>query len=773
MYHYIAIGAALIFSVLAVLFKNKIQKSAFPLAKVFALVFSCVFFARYFFYLEYPIDHIIGLQSGACGKALTALSLICVWFSLAAFLTLVLSAFFQDVACTKPIIKYFCLPTYLVSIILTNYNIDFLMGPQFGPDFLQPLSFSAVMYAIENGLGFALCLLKWLTCEKSSNEAKSCGNSTESQLSNNAKNVLAIVVKTFKNGGYKTLIALIAMLLCTFPSYGFQVLLGKGPALWIVDDFSVTHRIFLYMAFIIPLCIYFSLREKSYSERLFAMIFLSLALMITYCSRFKYTSFLKPWEWPLHLCNTAMFIIPLCLIFKMKRLFYFTYFINVMGAFLAMIMPTYGEANITSWEVVNFWINHYPAFFMPLLLVSLKIFDRPKIRQFYHSMAAFFVYFVLVLVLNPLFTSMGHSVDYFFLNSDFIPEKLGKWAEDIFAISATLNIGNIKLVFYPLYQLLFFLVYVGIAFGIWFVYAQMFVLADSHYDMMLRKRKIRQDKIALAATLKGRSIEQPMNMDAGIKLQLDHFSKKYATSKTYAVKDACLTVNGGEIFGFLGPNGAGKSTIIKSIVGIQPITEGNIEICGFDCSKQPRQAKSIVGFVPDHYALYEKLTGREYINYIADIYDVSKAEREERILRMVSLFELEGSFDCSMKTYSHGMKQKITIMAALVHNPKLWILDEPLTGLDPNSIFQVKECMRRHAEEGNMVFFSSHIIDVVERICDRIAIIKKGHILCVKSIKEIEEICPLEEFYMKMINDDDFAAKTMGAKTSSCVDSEA
>ena len=125
---------------------------------------------------------------------------------------------------------------------------------------------------------------------------------------------------------------------------------------------------------------------------------------------------------------------------------------------------------------------------------------------------------------------------------------------------------------------------------------------------------------------------------------------------------------------------------------------------------------------------------------------------------MVSLFELEGSFDCSMKTYSHGMKQKITIMAALVHNPRLWILDEPLTGLDPNSIFQVKECMRRHAEAGNIVFFSSHIIDVVERICDRIAIIKKGKILCVKTIEEIDAICPLEEFYMKMINDEEFSS---------------
>ena len=160
-----------------------------------------------------------------------------------------------------------------------------------------------------------------------------------------------------------------------------------------------------------------------------------------------------------------------------------------------------------------------------------------------------------------------------------------------------------------------------------------------------------------------------------------------------------------------------------------------------------------IGFVPDHYALYENLTGREYINYIADLYNVSKADRDARINEYVKRFRLEGAFDNPMKTYSHGMKQKVTIMSALVHNPKIWILDEPLTGLDPESIFQVKECMKEHASRGNIVFFSSHIIDVVERICDRIAIIRKGQILCVKSIAEIEASgIPLEEFYMSMID---------------------
>ena len=245
-----------------------------------------------------------------------------------------------------------------------------------------------------------------------------------------------------------------------------------------------------------------------------------------------------------------------------------------------------------------------------------------------------------------------------------------------------------------------------------------------------------------------------MDKDAGIKLELDHFSKKYGSNKHYSVHDVSLEVHAGEVFGFLGPNGAGKSTIIKSIVGIQPITEGKMRVCGYDVQSQPVQAKSNIGFVPDHYALYEKLSGREYINYIADIFEVSKEDREERIRKYVKLFELEQSIDNKIKTYSHGMKQKITIISALVHNPKVWILDEPLTGLDPTSIYQVKQCMLNHAKEGNIVFFSSHLIDVVEKLCDRVGIIKHGELQAVDSVENIEKSGKtLEEFYLNIIGD--------------------
>lgn len=241
-------------------------------------------------------------------------------------------------------------------------------------------------------------------------------------------------------------------------------------------------------------------------------------------------------------------------------------------------------------------------------------------------------------------------------------------------------------------------------------------------------------------------------MENSNKLILKNFTKRYGNSDVYAVKDACLEVHGGEIFGFLGPNGAGKSTIIKSIVGIQTITGGAIEVAGYDVKTQPVLAKKQMGFVPDHYALYENLTAREYINYVADLYDVPKEDVNARLSRFLDLFEFHNAIDRQIKTYSHGMKQKVTIMSALIHNPKVWILDEPLTGLDPNSIFQVKECMRRHAEEGNIVFFSSHIIDVVERICDRIAIIRKGQIQCVKTVEEIEKTgVTLEQFYLSVI----------------------
>ena len=550
-----------------------------------------------------------------------------------------------------------------------------------------------------------------------------------------------------------------AAVVAIMPSYTPWVLVGNAftPNSMALEEFSFEHRVVLYFSIILPYVIYRALKDKSEQHKRNALIYINVAFLWAYMRYWTLSAVLEPWTWPLHLCNTAMFIIPICLIFRMKRLFNFTLFINVLGALLAMLMPNVGSGtNPLEFVSVNFWLNHYSAFFMPILIIALGLFERPKFKQWVYSLIAFTVYFATVIFLNTYFTAIGHHTDFFFLNSDFIADKLGKWAEDIFDLSLTFNIGGAVCTLRPLYQALYYLVYIALSVGVWFVYALLFKFWDETLDRRLKERDYQKMKKELTAFLGGKNINEPITGDSSPRLTLKNFSKRYGTNKHYSVKDASFDVHGGEIFGFLGPNGAGKSTIIKSIVGIQTITSGNIEVCGYDVEKQSVQAKHELGFVPDHYALYENLTGREYINYIADLYEVSQKDRDERIAHYVSAFQLKGSFDNQMKTYSHGMKQKIAIMAALVHNPKLWILDEPLTGLDPNSIHEVKECMKAHAKAGNIVFFSSHIIDVVEKICDRIAIIKKGKIRTCVSIKELEDKgIGLEDFYLSTINAED------------------
>jgi len=647
----------------------------------------------------------------------TIIGLILPWFTYAGAMLVVLYSFFS-LKNIKNILKFFALPIFVLDIIFfKTYMISITS------ESIQKFNIQVLLCAIE--IAISLAYIGALFIRKD-------------YFKLNKKEVKTL------------LITIVPILLAIMPSYVLQGLIGFRYTQNInTKDFTPGHRALLYSSIVIPIIIFFALRDKDEKIKRFSMIYLSLATLWTFMIRFGFDElFASPTQWPLHLCNTAMYIIPLCLIFKMNRLFYFTFFINVMGAFLAMTFPnTTDSANILSSEIYVFWVNHFCAFFMPVLLVALKQFERPKLKQFTYSMLAFAVYFILILFVNAWFSNYG-GVDFFFLNSDFIVDKLGEWAEDTRNLTWNFNVKDLTLTFYPVYQSLFFVVYIFIALAMWFMYEQLFQMWDLSEDRKKREIAYRKIRKELKEFIKNKTGGE--NMDVKPCLELKGFSKRYGRNKHYSVKDASLKVDGGLIFGFLGHNGAGKSTIIKSIVGIQKITSGSIEVCGYDVEKQPVEAKKEIGFVPDHYALYENLTGREYINYIADLYGVSKEDRDVRINKYLKNFELTDAFDNQMKTYSHGMKQKITIMSALVHNPKVWILDEPLTGLDPNSIFQVKECMKEHAKEGNIVFFSSHIIDVVERICDRIAIIKKGKILCVKDVKELEkQKIALEDFYLQ------------------------
>ena len=662
---------------------------------------------------------------GRDGQFATAFSVIFLWLTFTAHTLLTTYPFFKKkIRILTPLVKFFALPVYAVDFIAVN-TLIIAMG---GVDALgNGWKVQGLFFAIEIGLSLAICIWTWVKEFKTKYE------------------------KLFP----KFIFVLLGMIAVSIPVFALQALFGKGPATVLLKDLTFSHRVMLYGAFIVPAFIIWALHKQDYEHKRYALLYMSIATMITYSFRYDFSSFLDLSSWPLHLCNTAMYIVPICLLFKLDKVFYFTLFINVLGAFLAMAMPNTG-AEVTAFSVrtLEFWINHYCAFFMPFVCVGLKLYSRPKMKLFIYSLIAFAVYYALVLFLNAYLTTEDKVVDFFFINSDFIADKLGQWALNLRNVVAQIPLKNGKtMVFYPLYQSLYFLVYVGLSFAMWFLYELVFAVEDLYVDIYVRNKKIKADALALEVALAGRNISEPLNMEGTNKLILRNFTKKYSTSDVYAVHDANLEIEGGQIFGFLGPNGAGKSTIIKSIVGIQPITAGSIEVCGYDVDKQPVGAKMQTGFVPDHYALYENLTGREYVNYIADLYNVSKEDREKRIEEFVERFCLQGSFDNPIKTYSHGMKQKITIMSALVHNPKLWILDEPLTGLDPESIFQVKEAMKAHAQAGNIVFFSSHIIDVVERICDRIAIIKKGHILCERSVKELEEQgIQLENYYMSMID---------------------
>ncbi|MBC2581188.1 ABC transporter ATP-binding protein [Clostridium sp. DJ247] len=221
-------------------------------------------------------------------------------------------------------------------------------------------------------------------------------------------------------------------------------------------------------------------------------------------------------------------------------------------------------------------------------------------------------------------------------------------------------------------------------------------------------------------------------------LKLTNVNKSYNGS-IKAVDNLNLNIPNGEIFGFLGPNGAGKTTTIKMITGIINPDSGNISINGADIKEQPIKAKKQFGFVPDSPDMFLRLKGIEYLNFMADIYDVESEKRTKTIKNLGERFEMTKALGDQIQSYSHGMRQKIVIMGALIHNPPIWILDEPLTGLDPKSSFILKEMMREHSSRGNIVFFSTHVLEVAEKICDKIAIINKGKILFHGTFEELKE----------------------------------
>lgn len=235
-------------------------------------------------------------------------------------------------------------------------------------------------------------------------------------------------------------------------------------------------------------------------------------------------------------------------------------------------------------------------------------------------------------------------------------------------------------------------------------------------------------------------------------IKAEHLSMIYGKDKK-AVDDISFEIKPGEIVGFAGPNGAGKTTVIKMLTGILKPASGNAFIHGFDIVKEALQAKRQFAYVADDPDVLLQLTGVEYINYIADIYGVPEAERSVRVTELIKQFGMEDSIGLPMREYSHGMRQKTMIIAALVHDPPAWILDEPMTGLDPTAAYKLKQMMREHAAKGNAVLFSTHVLEVAEKLCDRIIIIHHGKILYQGTVEELERMHPdktLETIFIEM-----------------------
>ena len=558
--------------------------------------------------------------------------------------------------------------------------------------------------------------------------------------------------------------------ICCAPAYTASVLfdtnamvLGKTENLLRFYGFTFEHRLALYVTFAFPMFIYFFVRNQDENTRKVMVLSLSIGALIMFMTSYgAYNLFIRDGSnqlklivtrLPIHLCHTALYVVPICVIFKFKRLFYFTYFINVFGALMAMIYPNNGElSNIYDPDVVLFWYNHISALIAPLLCVALGVFEKPKMKDMLWSLLFFAIYFLLCLFLNAWLSNyvsgynpnvLGSGTDYFFLNNDYVIGIFGDEAKKLLNIKFIINVNNLTLVFYPPYQALFLISYTGIAFLMWYIYSFFFMIAKNHKEIYLNNLENKKRKQEYLNT-------RDQNIDhTKTSIQFIDFSKKYTSNNDFSVKNFNLEVSAGQIFGFIGPNGAGKSTCIKSLVGIQSISEGHIYVNGYNVEFEAKKAKQLIGFVPDHYSLDEKLTGREYINHIADLYNVDAKKRDAAISKYSKDLRIDHALDNRIETYSHGMKQKIALISSIVHEPKIWILDEPLTGLDPQSAKQVKQCMKDYANNGNIVFFSSHIIDVVNNFATNIGIINHGKLI---SYLENKGTNNLEELFINLIN---------------------
>ncbi len=684
--------------------------------KVFAVLLFAFYMARIF--AEDYIDQFWGLENNLFSPVATAFLVLLKWLTLVSIGSAVVGCFF-NIKTINNIIAFLGNFVLLFNIIFASSIFKMFDGANWSLS-----GYRAIEYILEMGIFGAITINYLITKIKTKDWQDLTGQ-----------------IKYF-------FIVLPCLFLAMMPLSTLQLLFGHSGRT--IEDFNLMHRLVMYGIVIVTVVLFLAFRKKDKQIRDFALTFMALAAFFAFFYNHNYKD-LSYTNLPLHLCNTGVIMVLLAFVFRIRGLFYFNYFVNIIGCIVAIVMPDFAPDMFAA-SGMHFWICHIYVLILPILARLFGMFSRPNFKMMRMAVYIFTIYFVSMMFANAYINSFA-SVDYFFLYGNKIVDKIGFLGQIKLNYVWLPVVNGVTYKVFWLYDILVYVGFVFLMFMIWLVFEYFYKLED-HYAELLALKKIDSLEIKeLRKKMKGRKLSEPVNPEGKDTLKISHFSKVYGLNKFKSVDDFSLEVHGGEVFGFLGHNGAGKSTLIKSIVGIQSITEGSIEVCGYDIKLQPLQAKMHMGYVSDNHSVYENLTGREYINYVADLYLVSKQDRDERIDKYSKMFELTDALDRQIKGYSHGMKQKLVVIAALIHDPKVWVLDEPLTGLDPSSSYQIKECMREHANKGNIVFFSSHVIEVVEKICDRIAIIQKGKLQGVFDVKKLKENgINLEKLYLSFID---------------------
>ena len=588
-YAIMSIGIIL-FSTLLILLHKKFPQKVHIWLKIFAFMFILVYAFRLLNYDKF--DDIIGLESNYMSKGMVAWMIMLKTLTPVATIVTAIEPF-RSTHTTKNILAFYTPVIALLNLIMFRQNIMCF----YGTTDVSLVSFRSIAFAIEiilMGAISAYYLYRFII------------NFEKSKRYVNAK---------------KFVLAILGLIVACLPVSFFQILFGIfGEE---ASGFNFTHRIVLYLSFLIPLLLYFGFRKKGKEENRTMLIYLASACLITFCYTIDITN-LSYTNLPLHLCNTGVFLIFIAFVFNIKSLYYFTFFVNVIGALFAMFMPNISNSMFLA-ENLRFWYNHIYVFFLPVLAMVLEIFPRPNFKMIRGAIGVFTIYFIAMIIANSWINTFA-SVDYFFLQGNTISKHvqfLANWQDSYIW---NIVIRNVTYSTAWLYDIVVYVGYIFLMFMIWLLYDTLFKTQD-HYKLLNELDKIDILNVReLKKSLEG-DLTKPINPRGKNMINISHFSKIYAGSSRKAVDDFSLKVKAGQVFGFIGHNGAGKSTLIKSLVGIQSITSGKIEICGYDISKQPLQAKLNIGYVSDNHAVYEKLTGREYLNYVADLYLVSKENR--------------------------------------------------------------------------------------------------------------------------------------------------